>query len=134
VQWLQTCIRTWWRPHWAEICSLEEDCELCVCVKSDLIVQTRIDITHQDATLQTLYSLTYLLYMYGFSRTFVYFTWNFYFRLNLYNILNMYLSVCFVFLWLIPHPIVILTCGSMECTLIRMLCLCACVHAYGLYY
>jgi hypothetical protein len=38
----------------------------------------------------------YLLYMCGFSITFVYFVSNLYFRRNLYINLNMYLSVCFV--------------------------------------
>jgi hypothetical protein len=39
------------------------------------------------------YSITYLLCMYGFSITFVYFVQKLHFRCNVYNVLNMYMSV-----------------------------------------
>jgi hypothetical protein len=44
------------------------------------------------------------------------------------------LYMCFVFVWLIPHPTVILTnFGSMECNVCvyGVWCVCACVHVYG---
>jgi hypothetical protein len=56
VQRLQTYIRTWWWPNWAETCSSEEDCELWGCkiwlIASSIIVliyfltRRKIQLTH----------------------------------------------------------------------------------------
>jgi hypothetical protein len=77
----------------------------------------------------TLYSITFLLYMYGFNVTFVCFMWNLYCRWNLYNILN---CICLYILYLlvIPQPIVILTNFQIHRMYINVcVCVCVCVRA-----
>jgi hypothetical protein len=85
--------------------------------------------------------IIWLLYIYWFSITLVYLCKTFiigeiFIIFGIFICLYvLYFSICFIFLVLTPHPLVILSYGSMECILIyesiqTRVCVCVCMYIH----